>query len=624
MSISVAGSVDDSSRAQLAAKLSGSRVLAQCSRQEVARLLPFLRERRLHPGEALCRAGQPASDMWIVLDGTLRLMRADASRHDVSDGLVGEEAALGIEHYLADVVAVDNVTVAALGSELAPAVLRGDNNRARAFCSSLIGAFAPTTFTARAAADEQDHRLPLPVAARKLAGWIAAIVAPLLLLRLAADSALRWEQAQLAGALVSTAMLWISGATLPYVASLLVVLVCVTLGVVPTSVVLSGFASNGFFLGLSIFCLAAVLIESGVINRGFLLLMKWCPRSALLYDLAALAAGIVLTPIIPIASDRARVLAPLAIDLAQTLGYERGSRSQQRLLVATFMGLALFSPMFLTGGALNLMLYGALPVQVQEATPGMRWVLAAIAAAAVMLAAFAAAYFWCFRPSATPQAPGATIAAQLELFGPVRLTEWLAVGGVLLLFGAMATVSWHKIDHRLLPLALVCGYLVLGTLGRNQLNLRIDWSALILLGSLGGIVATIVYVDLHTVIAGELPRLRDIMRYQPRVFVALLAAIVVIASALVPYAGALVGVLAIPLAMVNGMSPWVILFVILLMTDVWIRPASSELFRTFRGIARAHGPFDDRLFLRFNLAMVVARVVALAASIVYWEDLLVL
>jgi divalent anion:Na+ symporter, DASS family len=624
VSITVAASVGDSSRAQLAAKLSGSRVLALCSRQEIARLLPFLRERRLHPGEALCRAGQPASDLWIVLDGTLRLTRADDSPHDVSDGLVGEEAALGIEHYLADVVAVDYATVAALGAELAPAVLRGDDDRARTFCHSLIQAFAPTTFNTPAAADEPDHRLTLPAAARKLAGWIAAIVAPLLLLRLAADSALPWAQAQLAAALVSTAMLWISGATRPYVASLLVVLVCVTLGVVPTRVVLSGFASNGFFLGLSVFCLGAVLVESGAITRGFLLLMQRCRRSALVYDLAALGAGIVLTPIIPIASDRARVLAPLAIDLAQTLGYERGSGSQQRLLVATFMGLALFSPMFLTGGALNLMLYGALPTQVQDATPGPRWVLAATAAAAVMLAAFAAAYFWFFRRPAAPQEPGPTIAAQLALLGPVRITEWLAVGGVLLFLAAMATVSWHKIDHRLLALAIVCGYLVLGTLGRNQLNLRIDWSALILLGALGGIVATIVYVDLHAVVAGELPGLRDIMRYQPRAFVTLLAAIVVVGSALVPYAGALVGVVAIPLAMVNGMSPWVIVFVILLMTDVWIRPAGSELFRTFRGIARAHGPFDDRLFLRFNIAMVVARVVALAASIVYWEDLLVL
>lgn len=607
----------------LADKLARSRVLAQCSRRELARLLPFLRERQLQPGEALCRAGEPASDMWLVLRGTLRLKRADDSTHDVSEGLVGEEAALGIGHYLSDVVAVDGATVAALDSQHTPPALRGQNSRAEAFCHSLIRAFAPTTFgdtTTRAG----DERITLARAAWKLIGWIGAVAAPLLLLEAMADSALRWEQRQLAAVLASTAMLWISGATPPYVASLLVVLVCTTLGVVPTTVVLSGFASNGFFLALSIFCLGAVLIESGALNRGYLLLMKYWPRSARLYDTAALLAGVLLTPIIAMGRDRARVLAPLAIDSAQTFGYARDSRDRTRLLVTTFMGLSLFAPMFLTGGALNLMLYGSMPEQVQDAIPGMRWVLAALAAIAVMFAAFFATYFYMFPNPDEAHDPDPTIDAQLGLIGRIRLTEVLAVGGVLLFLGAVATVSTHKIDHRLLALAIVCGYLVLGILGKDQLNLHIDWSALMLLGALLGVVATIVYVDLHTVIAHELTGLSATMRYQPRLFVALLAGTVVLAGLVIPYAGALIGAVAIPLAMVNGMSPWVVVFVILLMSDIWFKPHQSEIYQAFRDHARAHGPFDEAPFLRFNAVMIAARVVALAASVAYWENIRVL
>lgn len=607
----------------LVATLGRSTVLAQCSRQELARLIPFFRHRELQPGEALCLAGQPAGDMWLVLQGTLRLKRADESLLEISHGFVGEEAALGIGSYLADIVAIGPATVAALAKDAVPPVLLGQNARAEAFGRSLISAFAPTRFDPAPVAAAPD-RLPPVLALWKALGWIAAVVAPLLLLQLVADSGLRWEQRQLAAVLVSTGALWIFGAVPPYVAGLLVVLVCVTLGIVPASVVLSGYASNGFFLALSIFSLGTVLVESGVINRIFLLLMKHCPRSAFWHDVAALFSGFVLTPLVASSRDRVRVLAPLAVESAETLGYHGGSRDRTRLLLATFMGLSLFSPVFLTGGALNLMLYGSLPEQVQDAIPALRWVVAALAATVVMLGTFFAAYALVFRHASPPREPRTTIDAQLTLLGPVRPTEWLAVGGVLLFLGAVATVSAHKVDHRLVALTIVCGYLVLGQLGRTHLNLHIDWSTLMLLGTVIGLISTIVYVDLHGVIAAQLPWLSHTMANNPRLFVAMLAGVVLLGELWIPFAGTLIAVIAVPLGMFNGMNPWVIVFVILLMSDTWILPHQSETYRTFRDAVRSSAPFDEKLFLRFNGAMAVGRIAALAASIFYWESLLLL
>jgi DASS family divalent anion:Na+ symporter len=603
--------------------LSRSPVLSRCSRQDLARLLPFLRERRLEPGEALYSAGQPAGDMWLVCRGTLRLTRADDSSEEIADGLVGEEAALGLGSYLSDVVAVEAATVVAVGRDVVPAELRGSHPRGQAFYRSLIDVFAPARVTA-VEAGAAAERLTLAFAGWKLLGWIGAVVSPVVMLYLFQGTALRWEQQQLAAVLVSSAMLWVFRAVPPYVAGLLVVLVCVTLGIVPTPVVLSGFASNAFFLALSIFCIGAVLIESGMIVRAFLLLVKHCPRSAFWYDMTAVLSGLLLTPIVPSAPDRARVLAPLAMETAQTLGYRHGSRDSMRLALATFMGLSLFSPMFVTGGALNLVLYGSLPEQVQDAIPAARWVVAALAAALVLLAAFLVAYAVAFRRPAAPRDPRQTIDAQLAVLGPVRPAEWVAIGGVLLFLGAIASVSAHKIDHRLLALAIVCGYLVLGTLGEEQLNLRIDWSMLLLLGTLIGLVETIVYVDLHSVIAAQLPWLSQIMKYDSRLFVAILAVVVVFGRLWIPRAGALAALYAVPLALVNGMSPWVVVFVILVANDAWVFPYQSEVFRTFRDAVRTAMPFDDRLVRRFTTAMAIARLVALAVSVLYWEHLVVL
>jgi DASS family divalent anion:Na+ symporter len=608
---------------RLADALGRAPVLSRCSRQDLARLLPFLRERRLEPGETLYRAGDPAQDLWLVCDGTVRLTRADESSQEVREGLVGEEAALRLGTYLSDVVAVEPSRVVAVGRDVVPSDVRTAHTRGQAFYRSLIQVFAPSPLTT-ADGDSAEQRLTVPAAAWKLVGWIGAVVSPVVILRLLQGTSVRWEQQQLTAVLVSSAMLWVFRAVPAYVAGLLVVLVCVTLGIVPTAVVLSGFASNAFFLALSIFCIGAVLIESGMITRAYLLLVRHCPRSAFWYDLVALVTGILVTPIVSSASDRARVLAPLAVESAQTFGYEAGGRDSMRLALSMFIGLSLFSPIFITGGAINLVLYGSLPEQVQDAIPALRWLVASLAAALVLLAAFFAIYVVAFGRRGTPRDPVPTIDAQLAILGPVRPAEWVALGGVALFLASLVTVSAFKIDHRLLALAIVCGYLVLGTLDEEQLNLRIDWSMLLLLGTLIGLAQAIEYVDLHTLVAGHLVWLAQVMRAAPRLFVLILTLVIVFTRLWMPRSAALVGLYVVPLAVATGMSPWVVIFVILMAADAWVFPYQSEVYRTFRDTVREAMPFDDRLARRIGLALAIARIVALAVSVVYWEYLVVL
>jgi DASS family divalent anion:Na+ symporter len=604
----------------LVATLARTEVLAQCSRQELARLVPFFRQRDLQPGETLCEAGQPAGNIWLLLDGAVRLERSDLASRDVAQGFVGEEAALGISCYLSRIVAVGPTTVAALAKDVIPHALAGQKPRAEAFGRSLIRAFAPTPFEEAKA--EGDHDLLTPaVALRKTIGWVAAVVWPLWFLQAATGSGLLWEQRQLTAVLVSSAALWMFGAVPPYVAALLVVLVCVTLGIVPAGIILSGYASNGFFLALSIFCLGAVLVASGAVNRLFHVLMKHCPRSAAWHDAAAMAAGVLLTPLVASSRDRARALAPLAIESAETLGYDAASRDRSRLLLATFMGVSLFSPMVMTGGALNLLLYGSLPEQVQVGIPMLQWMTGAIVAALFLTAAFVIGYSMISRRGMPPRAPDAIIDAQLRVLGPLRTAELVAVGGVLLFLAAVASVNVHKIDHRLVALTIVCGYLLIGQLGKVELNLHIDWSVLMLLGSVIGVISSIIFINLHEVMAAELPWLYDTMKYNPRLFVAMLAGAVILGELVVPIAGTLIAVVAVPMAIATGMNPWVIIFVILLMSDAWFLPSQSETYREFRDVVRTHGPFDEPFFLRFNAMMGLARVGALAVSVPYWEAL---
>ena len=555
----------------LIARLARAPVFSKCNRDEVVGLLPFVKQRRLKPGEILCKTGDPANDTWLVLRGALHLKLDEESSSGAEEGaLVGEEAALGISTYLDDIIAVDHATVLTIPREFIPPRLMEPGSRAPAFCQSIIQIFSAEKLSfVKTHTAETDNRLTSGAAVLKVLGWIAAAVLPLLLLWSDAGSALRWEQKQLAAALLAGAVLWVFRLVPPYVTGLMVVLVCVTLGVVPTSVILSGFASSGFFLALSAFCLGAVVIDSGLISRMYLMVMKYCPRSAFLYDIAVMGVGAVMTPLVPSEQDRARIMAPLVAQSAESLGYKRGSRETTRLMLAAFMGFTLFAPILLTGSPLNLTLFGSLPEQVQAAFPWLRWSVAAAVVGAVLLLGYVGLSALLFGRAAAPRLSQKMIDAQLKVLGPVRSVEWLAIGGAVLFLGAVSTVSLHKVDFRLIGLSVICGYLVLGALGKTQLNVEIEWSYLILLGTLIGSVATIEYVDLHTVMGQQLPWLSNVMKYQPRTFIAILAATVFIAGLRVPLAGLLVGLYAIPLAILNGMNPWVVVFVVLLMNDCW-------------------------------------------------------
>ncbi|MGH8499156.1 MAG: SLC13 family permease, partial [Methylococcales bacterium] len=519
-------------------------MFSRCSRQETVAFLPFLRERRLQPGETLCRAGQPAADIWLILQGTLCFKLEDGSSREMSNGLVGEEAALGIDRFLSDIVAKEHTTVVALAKDMIPARLKDQDSRALAFCQSIIQVYTPGNFSFKKN-DAEAAMLTAAVAIHKSMGWIAAALLPLALLQFIDTAGLRWEQQQLAAALLCSALLWGFRLVPPYVAVLFVVLVCGTLGIVPTAVVLSGFASDGFFLAMSVFSLGAVLIDSGVIARLFLLTLKHCPRSKCCYDFLCLFSGLVLTSVVPSVQDRVRVLAPLATKSAQNLGYPPGSRATTRLVLSTFFGVTFFSPMLLTGGTLNLALYGSLSEQVQQGFPWLHWIAAALAAAIFVLAAYIVTFVVFLRSQELPLGEKQAIEAQLDALGPMQSIEWIAIFGVMLFFAAECTVSIHKIDHRLIALSVICGYLVLGVLGKIQLKLGIEWSSLLFLGTLIGVIATLLRVDLPIVIAQQLVFLSELMKYHQPVFIVLLGATVWIASLLIPLGGALVALYAI-------------------------------------------------------------------------------
>ena len=70
---------------------------ARCPRQMLARFLPHVSERTLAVGEALTSKGADAGDTFLIVEGSFKLENSDNGSQTIDHGLLGEEAAIGMD-----------------------------------------------------------------------------------------------------------------------------------------------------------------------------------------------------------------------------------------------------------------------------------------------------------------------------------------------------------------------------------------------------------------------------------------------------------------------------------------------------------------------------------------------
>jgi hypothetical protein len=84
------------------ARLLADPVLALSSYRELARLVPYLEQRTLAPGDTLYRTGDAVQAMYLVLQGELLLTPPGGTAQPANAGRAGEEVAGDYASHLTD------------------------------------------------------------------------------------------------------------------------------------------------------------------------------------------------------------------------------------------------------------------------------------------------------------------------------------------------------------------------------------------------------------------------------------------------------------------------------------------------------------------------------------------
>ncbi|MGZ3241085.1 MAG: SLC13 family permease, partial [Burkholderiaceae bacterium] len=474
-------------------------LLKQSNYPSLARLLPKVNEMHFAAGEKIYPANAAANYFFLLIDGEVKLVSQEGRETGLIHGRFGEEAASDAEHYLTNAIAVTAVTVLAIPRLAIAALVEANPALKTDFLFSLASHMSGETL-ARNLPEHDQKNETLSANPVKIAGWSLASILPILVLLYGGKLGLERSAVIFMAIFSVTVVMWVFSLVEDYIPALFALVATLATGLVPAQVVLSGFASDGFMMALSTLALGAVVVSSGLSYRMMLSLLMRLPNNQFWHFTGLQLTGTLLTPIIPTANGRIALVSPFYTDMADNLGLKLQGRAATKLAVACFSGISMFSAMVLTSKSVNFAVYGLLSPQQQDHFQWLTWLFASLVAAAALVAINGIAALFMFRNQELPRLPKERVAEQLRLLGKLKNREWAAILGMVFMLLGIITSSIHKVPPPWLGFAMLFGLLLCGMLRKKELKEKVDWTFLLYLGGITGIVATFNYLGLDAVL----------------------------------------------------------------------------------------------------------------------------
>lgn len=600
-------------------------VFGLCPGADLARLLPHVSFESLEAGEALHTQGRPAGRLFLIIDGAFTVggeNRGSGEGVVLESGFLGEEAAIGLESYVATAVATRPSRVLSIPVDAIGKLATFEPFRERIMAS----------FSGRFVDGGKVHEFRHWGVAKKflespriILGWLMALLAPagITLYFLYNPSSLNDQAVQLLAIISATVMMWVFRLMPDFIPALFAVLGAILLGIAPPQMALSGFAADSFFMALSILGLSTVITVSGLSYRMLLWLLRVGPASKLWYNFSLFITGAILTPIIPTTNGRTAIMTPFLTDLLGAMDKESSSREAPRLSISMISGVSLLSAIFLSSKSINFVIFGMLPPQEQYLFQWLYWLYAASVCGGALFVLYWAVNLLLFRSPGNPTIPKAMVREQMSILGPLSPPEWAGVIGLVALMASFLTSALHRIDIPWVAMAILFSLLMFGFLGKKDFRQKIDWSFLFFLGSLIGLVGIIRHVGLDAWLTENLTWVGDFMAGDFMTFVLVIAAAMFVVRLALPINATVIifASVLIPMALYIGFNPWLIGFVILLLAESFIWPYQASFYAQFVSSAGHQARMDDRRVIIMHFLMFVAKLVAIAASIPFWQSL---
>jgi CRP-like cAMP-binding protein/di/tricarboxylate transporter len=601
-------------------------LLSQLDRVALARLAGYMVPVAFAAGDVICREGDPADGLYIVIRGTLGVS-------SVADGVERRLNAIGPGHYVGELaLLVDQPRSATIRADTAGEILRLDRDQfLQLLGQDPAAARAVATTLARrlrrrdsaGPADELEPAVPRQIVASRIARHPAAkivgLVIALALGIIAFSPLIDLAQKRFVLLLLAAIALWVTEPVPNVVVSLGLVATWIISKLTYDYATLTGFASMRWVFVLGVLGIAAMVSRSGLLLRIGLLLIERVPPRVGWQSAAFLVSGIVLTPLLPLAMARAAVSAPLALGVAEALKLKDRGPASAVLGLSAWIGSGPFIFLFLNGSPVCLLAWSLMPLPAQIEFTWMKWFLAAAPLAVIIAVGSFVALRLLHRGEPIAPVSRDPLRLQRAVLGRPSGRELALIGIVLLtLVGWIIAPQflWH-------PglIALVAFIAVMALYGRSNLA-SLDWDYLVFFGVALTIADLVQGLSLDRIVGqGAAPILAE-LGIGGGAFVLLAGVLTIVVRSLLAADQAilLLSLALIPVAPVAGLHPWLVVIPILALGLSWHIPAQSPEYLV------AYGASQGRLFShaqgrRMALAYDAIALAGLAICLPYWHVL---
>ena len=421
--------------------------------------------------------------------------------------------------------------------------------------------------------------------------------------------------------LSSAGVMWTFSLLPEFIPGIFVLLSTLLLSLVDSPVVLSGFSSPTFTTVLSIIAMTMVIIDSGVMKRFLLYLLRHV-HSPCLAGWVLFGFGSLITPILPSIISRAQLLGPLVKDISKPFESEKDPQNRTFLFANGFYGLSLLSSSFLSASLLNFIVLSLLPLQEQEQFQSQGWFKGALVITVVLLFFYFLILPIFFGTGKKSQKTGKTLTFSNDQTKRIQAKEVVSLGVLLTFFVGTLTSNYHRIPSSWLAFLAFFLLLVFGFIQIDDFRKKIDWPYLFFLSSIVGISSTFKTMGLDLWLYNNfLTFIPEILNDKLTLFGAITAVTLILR--LVLPVGAVVTLLiptALAIATKVGVSGWSVSIVLLFVADIWFFPYQCTFYQIYRSDFEGSG-ISEKRFLLSNAALSLVKILALFLSIYYWKYL---
>lgn len=472
---------------------------------------------------------------------------------------------------------------------------------------------------------------------KKAVGAVLGIVVGLVVYLVCGNVGLSQQGVTCLAILCWAVVWWVAGVLPEYATAILMAAAFVVLAGVKMTTTFAAFSTSTWWLLIAAFGLGAGMKSSGLMHRMALAIIAKFPASFKARVAGLMAVGTVLGPLVPSLSAKTSMITPIAMSMGDAAGYPRKGKQMQGLFLAMLAGVRNIGPAVISASIIGYGLLALLPADVQARFDMLHWFIAALPWFVVVTVLNYVAIVAIYGSRRThrdaaaaggdPCAPVDEAAAaqsvreSLEKLGPMTRLEKRMLVIILLTVVFWVTQSLHHIDSTVVALIALVAMHACGIMDKSTFKSGIGWPSLVFIGVVIGLANVFSEVGISDWIVAVAGPLFTVLAQNPYAFVLGVGLVTIVLRFVIVSEMAYVNIVMvflIPLALAQGINPWVVGFAVYATVNPWFvlyqNPIYLAAFYSVDGEMVRHA--DMAKYCVLYMAICLA---GLACSVPYWQ-----